>query len=148
MLGKSRFLASLGMTSCGGGDGRATGCCGWRPSPRTLFGFGDYAAGDACRSAWGAAFGGVNDQSGAAVAEDGVIFAAHGYVGGDDGDVRGVVCADDEEKIGDVAGGHALVAVACGIEVRTGALKIRRVAFGNLVDVHGVLAWRKILDVE
>src|SRR5450755_46909 len=108
----------------------------------------DYAAGDARGATGSTAFGSVDYQSRAAVAEYGMFVAAHGYVGGNYRDVRGVIRADDQEEIGDVAGHLAFVVMASGIEVRAGGFELWRVAFGDLMDVHGVFAGRKIFDVQ
>ena len=74
--------------------------------------------------------------------------SSHGDVGRDHADVRGVIVGNDQQEIRDVAGGKALVIMAGGVEVRTSALEIGRVALGELMDVHGVLSGRKIFDVE
>ena len=123
------------------------------PRPATchrlrLFGFSDYAASDARRRAGSRTFGSMNHQSGAAIAKDGVFCATHGHVGGDDGNVRGMVVGDDEEEIRNIAGRHALVAVTRGVEVRTGAFEIGGIALSDLVNVHGMLARWEILDIE
>jgi hypothetical protein len=113
-----------------------------------LFRFGDDAAGDARWTARAAAFCSVNNDGRAAVGKYGMLIAAHGDAGGNDGDVRGAIVGDDQEEIRNVAGHGAAAGVARGIKVWTGGLEIGRIAFGVLMNVHGVLAGRKILDIE
>ena len=62
----------------------------------------------------------------------------------------GAVGGDDERKIRDVADGGGVMVMfnATGIEVRSSGLEVRRIAFGDLMDVDGMFAWRKILDVQ
>lgn len=61
-----------------------------------LFGASDDTAGDARRRATGRSTSdGVNDDGGAAIAKDGMIVAAHGHIGGDDGGASSAISADD-----------------------------------------------------
>jgi hypothetical protein len=118
----------------------------------TLFRLADYAAGDARRRA-AAGFGcySVNHNGSAAIAEDGVLIGAEAYIRGHGGYVRGTVRADDQRKIRNISGGrhsgHGVI-MAASFKVRTGGFEIRRIAFANLVNVNGMLARRKALDIE
>jgi hypothetical protein len=115
---------------------------------RGLFASGDDAASDACGIARRAAFRGMDDDRGSAVAEYGVIVAAHGYVGCNHGDARGVVVANDQEEIRNITGRSAVVGMAPRVKVWTGALEIGWLAFGVLVDMHRVLTRREVSNVE
>jgi hypothetical protein len=90
----------------------------------------------------------MNNDGSAAVGKYRMLIAAHGDAGGNDGDVRGAIVGDDQEEIRNVAGHGASAGVARGIKVWTGGLEIGRFALGVLMNVHGVLARRKILDIE
>jgi len=124
------------------------------PDTGALFGrLGDDSAGDPRRRG-AAGFGSdsVDDHRGTAVAEDGVAVVAERDVRSNDGRVSGAVGADDQREVRDVACGKAaggvIVVAAVGIEMRTGGLEVRAFALGELVDVEGVFAGRKIFDVE
>ncbi len=113
--------------------------------------FLDDAAGDARGSGGSAAFRHrVDYDCGSAVAKDGVVIVAESYVWCNDGNMGGAVGGDDERKIRDVADGGGVMVMfnATGIEVRASGLEVRRIAFGDLMDVDGMFAWRKILDVQ
>jgi hypothetical protein len=60
------------------------------------------------------------------------------------------VGGDDKRKIWDVAGGGRTVVVfsATGIEVRARGGEVGGITLCHLMDVDGMLARRKILDVE
>jgi hypothetical protein len=77
-----------------------------------------------------------------------VLIGAEGHIGRDSRDVSSAVGRNDQRKIGDIARGMALVRMACGIEVSSSRFKVGRLAFGVLVDVNGMFARGKILDVE
>jgi len=121
------------------------------PLPGVSLGFGDDPAGDSRGGGCSCATGyRVDNDRGSAIAEDGMVIVAEGYVGRDHGNVGGAIGGDDERKIRDVAGGGCVMAVlgAAGIEVRASALEVRRIALRDLVNVDGVFARRKIFDVE
>src|SRR5271156_2505013 len=80
-------------------------------SSRAFFGWlraGDYAAGDARRGAGGNfRRDRVKHERGAAIAENGIAFVAEADVRSDHAGVRGAIGPDGQNKIGDVARGHA-----------------------------------------
>ena len=125
-----------------------------RREPRLFAcGFRDDGAGDTRRrGAAGLGGYGVDNHRGAAVAEDGVGVVAERDMRSDDRGVSGAVGTDDQRKVGDVARGKTasviVAGAAVGIEVRTGRLEVGPFAFGELVDVEGVFAGRKVFDVE
>jgi hypothetical protein len=90
----------------------------------------------------------MNDDGGAAVAEDGVVVGAEGEIGCDSADVGRAIGRHHEQEIGNVPCRVAAMDMVVGIEMATGRLEVGRVALGIFVDVDGVLSWRKILDVE
>jgi len=90
----------------------------------------------------------VDDDGGATIAEDGVVVRAEGNVGSDGAGVSSAVRANDQGKVGNVAGGMDTVSMPGSIEVRTRGFEVGRFAKGVLVNVDGVCAGRKIFDVE
>ncbi len=115
-----------------------------------------YAAGDAVAGVAGGiglhVVGlGVDDDGGAAVAEEGVGAVAEGYVVILESGVGFAFHVDDEvlHVAGVVAFGIVeAMLFAVGIEMGAGGFEIGRIAFGVLVEVDGVLAGRKIVQVK
>jgi len=118
----------------------------------SLFRLADYAAGDARRRA-AASFAGhsMNHNGSATVAEDGMLVGSEAYVRSHRGYVCGAIGPYDQRKIRDIASGchscHGVI-MAAPFEVRAGSLEIRRIAFADLVNVNGMWAGRKVLDIE
>lgn len=111
----------------------------------------DDAAGNTRGSGRSAAFRHrVDHDRGTSITEDGVVIVAQSDIWRDDGNVGGAIGGNDERKIRDVAGGGCVVVVfsAAGIEVRSRGLEVWRFAFCDLMDMDGMFAWRKILDVQ
>ena len=116
-----------------------------------LFRSGDYSAGDARGGASGGSVGdGVNHDGCTTVAEHGIGSFIHGYIGCDDADVGGAVRSNDQRKIRDIAGrrGAGIMTGVVRAEVRSGGFKIRSIAFGGLMDVHGMLTRGQVFDIE
>jgi hypothetical protein len=118
--------------------------------------FCDYAAGDAVAGVAGGIglhvvrFG-VDDEGGAAVAEQRVGAVGEGDVGILERNIGFTGCADGEvlHVCGVMAFGIVeAVFFAVGIEMRAGGFEIRSIALGILVKVDGVLAWREIVDMN
>lgn len=109
--------------------------------------FGNYAAGYAGgRSAAGGY--GVDDDGGAAVAEDRVIIGAERDVWRDCGDLGSAVRGNNQRKIRNVSSRMAAVGVVFGVEVRARGFEIGWIAFRILMDVNGMFAGRKIFDAQ
>jgi hypothetical protein len=51
-------------------------------------------------------------------------------------------------EVRDVPRRKTLMHVAAGVKVTTRGFEVGRLAFSKLVNMEGVLAWRKILDVQ
>jgi len=63
-------------------------------------------------------------------------------------DVGGAVRRDNQRKIGDIACGMISMCMASPFKVSTGGLEIRRFVKSVLMNVDGVCAGRKMLDIE
>jgi hypothetical protein len=91
----------------------------------------------------------MNDDDGAAVTEDGKVVAAQSHVGSDDTDTGSSIGSHDQGKVRNVSRQQP-AAVFCvrAAEVGSRGLEIGRFALCDLVDMEGMLAWRKTVDVE
>jgi len=116
----------------------------------------DYAAGDAVAGVAGGiglhvvGFG-VDDDRGAAVAEEGMRAVAESYVFVLQGRVGFAFHVDGEVQ--HVAGVVAFgiiesVLLAIGIEMRAGGFEVGRIALRVLVEVDGVLAGRQVVKMK
>ena len=95
----------------------------------------------------------MNHDSGSSVAEHGMVIAGQSDAGGGHGCVRGTIFTDDEGEVRNVSCRQAVVAVApvsgaVWVEMRSRGGKIRRFALCCLMNMDGVLARWKILDVD
>jgi hypothetical protein len=90
----------------------------------------------------------VNDESSSTIAEDGMVIRADSDIRRDGADVSRAVRTDDQGKIWNVPGGMAAVGMAGCVEMRASGFEVGRLAFSELVNVNGMLARRKILDVQ
>jgi len=94
---------------------------------------------------------GVDHEGYAAIAEKRVRVGAEGDIVIDDGRLGRAGAADGE--VGHVAGVMAVgifeaVLFAVGVEMRSGGLEVRCIAFGVLMEMQRVLAGRQVLQVE
>jgi hypothetical protein len=116
-----------------------------------LFRLADDAASDAGRSGAGrSARDGVNDDSGAAVAENGMLVRTERNIWRNYYCVTGSISCDNQRKIGNVSSCQTGVFAVTGgaIEVRASRLKVGRFTLRVLVDVQRVLARRQALHVQ
>lgn len=90
----------------------------------------------------------MDDDRRPTIAEHRMIVVAECNVRRDRRDMRRSVRRHNQRKIGNVPGGMTSVRMAARIEMRTRRLKVGCFAFGKLVNVDGVLAWRKIFDIQ
>jgi len=93
----------------------------------------------------------VNDNRGSTIAEDGVFVRAESHVGRDRAGMSRAVGPDDQSKVRNIARGktfmHAFMRMA-STKMRASGFEIRRLALRELMNVNGMLARRKILDIE
>ncbi len=92
-------------------------------SRTSLLRLGDDAAGDARRGgAAGAARNRVNDDGGAAIAEDRMFIRAESHIRGGGAGMGRAVCGHNQGEVWDVAGRETLMRVPRSIEMGTGGL--------------------------
>ena len=109
---------------------------------------GDDATGDARRRATaGGTRDGVDDDGGAAVAEDGMLIGAEGDIRRDRADVSGSVGPNNQREIRDIAGGMTAMGVLSTLEMGARRFEVGRLTNAMLVDMNGMLAWGKVFDV-